>query len=105
MHRGEIYRFRIHKGIGHEQAGPRYGVVVQSDAMLPRSTVLVAPTSLSAPAASFRPEVAVTGQKSKVLVEQVTAVDVSRLGKLVGRLAPDEMWDVDDALRTVLSLH
>ena len=45
MQRGDVYRFRLPKGVGHEQAGERFGVVVQTDAMLPRSVVLVAPTS------------------------------------------------------------
>ena len=37
-----------------------------------------------------------------VLVEQVGAVDVSRLGDLVGRLTPQEQWGVDTALAIVL---
>ena len=55
MRRGDVFRFRTPKGAGHEQHGTRFGVVVQADAMLPRSVVLVAPTSLSARAASFPP--------------------------------------------------
>jgi mRNA interferase MazF len=73
--------------------------------MLPRSVVLIAPTSLSARSASFRPEVLVAGARTKVLVEQVGAADVSRLGDLVAHLTAEEMWDVDEALRTVLELH
>lgn len=104
MQRGEVYRFRVPKGVGHEQQGERYGVVVQSDALLPRSVVLVAPTSRSAKPASFRPEVEVAGDATHVLVEQLGAVDVQRLGRRVGRLAAAEMWAVDDALLTVLGL-
>ena len=104
MQRGEVYRFRVPKGVGHEQQGERYGVVVQSDALLPRSVVLVAPTSRSAKPASFRPEVEVAGDATRVLVEQLGAVDVQRLGRRVGRLAAAEMWAVDDALLTVLGL-
>lgn len=104
MRRGEVYRFRLPKGVGHEQQGERYGVVVQADELLPRSVVLVAPTSRSARAASFRPEVVVSGTETRVLVEQLGAVDVQRLGKRVGHLASDEIWAVDEALRTVLGL-
>ena len=57
MQRGDVYRFKVPKGIGHEQQGERFGVVVQSDALLPRSVVVVAPTSRSARPASFRPEI------------------------------------------------
>lgn len=104
MQRGEIYRFRVPKAVGHEQQGERYGVVVQSDVMLPRSVVVVAPTSRSAKRASFRPEVEVGGVLTRVLVEQLGAVDVQRLGRRVGMLTAAEMWSVDEALAVVLGL-
>jgi mRNA interferase MazF len=103
--RGDVYRLQISKGVGHEQQGDRYGVVVQADAFLPRSVVIVAPTSRSARSASFRPEVEVAGDVTRVLVEQVGAVDASRLSELAGHLTPEEMWGIDDALETVLDLH
>ena len=71
MQRGDVVVLRLPKGVGHEQHGRRYGVVVQADALLPRSVVLVAPTSQSAKAASFRPEIDVAGQRTRVLVEQM----------------------------------
>ena len=80
MRRGDIFALRLPKGVGHEQRGRRFGVVVQSDAFLPRSVVLVAPTSTSAKPASFRPEIEIDGTPTRVLVEQVGAVDVQRLG-------------------------
>jgi mRNA interferase MazF len=66
--------------------------------------VIVAPTSRSAKAASFRPEVEVAGDLTRVLVEQVGAVGVQRLGRRVGRLTAEEMWSVDEALAVVLGL-
>jgi mRNA interferase MazF len=93
------------KGVGHEQHGRRYGVVVQADALLPRSVVLIAPTSQSAKPASFRPEIEVAEERTRVLVEQVGAVDVRRLGELAGRLSPEEQWGIDAALLTVLGLN
>lgn len=105
MLRGDIYRFKPAKGVGHEQQGDRFGVVVQADEFLPRSVVIVAPTSRSARAASFRPEVDVNGETTRVLVEQIGAVDASRLGELSGHLSREELWGVDEALTTVLGLH
>ena len=105
MRRGEVYRFRVPKGSGHEQQGPRYGVVVQADEFLPRSVVLVAPTSSRARAASFRPIIDVGGEETRILVEQLGAVDVRRLGKRMQLLDAVAMWAVDDALTTVLGLH
>lgn len=102
--RGDIHRLRVPRASrGHEQRGPRYAVVVQSDA-LPLSTLLVAPTSTSARAASFRPEVVLDGTSTRVLVEQTAAVDPTRLGERVGHLGFDELRQVDAALRIVLEL-
>ena len=105
MRRGDIFTLRLPKGTGHEQHGRRFGVVVQSDAFLPRSVVLVAPTSTSARPASFRPGIEIDGTSTRVLVEQVGAVDVGRLGDLAGRLTPEEQWGVDAALLAVLGLN
>gem|GEM_PF-500872 len=83
---------------GHQQQGRRYGVIVQANELLPRSAVLVAPTSRSAKPASFRPEIELLGETTRVLVEQVGAVDVGRLGELVGKVSPEQQWGIDDAL-------
>ena len=102
--RGEVYRLRAPKDArGHEQAGARFAVVVQSDA-LPLSTWLVAPTSTSARPATFRPEVEIGGHLTRVLAEQTAAVDPHRLGESVGFLTSAEMRSVDDALRLVMAL-
>jgi len=92
------------KGTGHEQSGQRFGVIVQSDALLPRSVVLIAPTSTSARPASFRPEIVIDGTMTRVLVEQTGAVDVTRLDDLVGRVTAEEQWGIDRCLTTVLGL-
>ena len=102
--RGEIFRVRAPRDSrGHEQGGMRYAVVVQSDE-LPLSTLLVAPTSTAARAASFRPEVEIAGKVTRVLAEQTAAVDPSRLGESVGYLSFDEVRRVDAALRIVMAL-
>lgn len=101
--RGEVFRLHApRRSRGHEQSGSRFAVVVQSD-HLPLSTWLMAPTSTSARAASFRPEVEIGGRATRVLVEQTAAVDPGRLGKSVGYLSLDEMRRLDAALRIVLN--
>lgn len=100
--RGELYRLRApRERRGHEQAGLRSAVIVQSDS-LPLSTWLVAPTSTSARSASFRPEVEIQGQMTRVLAEQTAAVDPERLGSEVGQLSFAELRQVDAALRLIL---
>ena len=102
--RGEVHHLRSPCGArGRERAGTRYAVVVQSD-LLPLSTWLVAPTSTSARAATFRPEVSISGRPTRVLAEQTSAVDPQRLGESAGRLSFDELRQVDAALRLVLGL-
>ena len=105
MLRGDVHEFRPSRGTGHEQRGRRYGVIVQPNELLPRSVVLVAPTSHSARAASFRPEIELLNETSRVLVEQGGAIDAGRLGDLVGRVTPEEQWGIDEALTTVLGLR
>lgn len=103
--RGEVFQLRAARGSrGHEQSGSRYAVVVQSD-QLPLSTRLVAPTSTSARAASFRPEIEIGGVTTRVLAEQAAAIDPGRLGMSVGFLSFDEMRRIDAALRIVLDLN
>lgn len=102
--RGDVHRLKAPRGSrGHEQSGPRFAVIVQSDS-LALSTLIVAPTSTSSRTASFRPEVTFAGQTTRVLVEQAAAVDPTRLGERVAHLGFDELRHVDAALRIVLEL-
>jgi mRNA interferase MazF len=96
---------RVPRGArGAEQRGARFAVVVQADELLALSTVLVAPTSRSAPARSFRPAIELGGRLTRVLVEQTTAVSTERLGASAGRLSAEELQDLDEALSTVFGL-
>jgi len=103
--RGDVHRLKAPRDArGHEQQGRRYAVVLQRD-RLPLSTVLVAPTSTSAPFASFRVEVEILGRSTLVMLEQLTAVAPTRLGDVVGHLSRADMDDIDRALKTVLGLR
>lgn len=103
--RGDVYELRAPKDArGHEQAGARYAVVLQSDD-LPLSTCLIAPTSTGRRQASFRPEIIVKGVRTRVMVEQLTVVDPEiRFKEFAGRLGGDELRELDAALLVVLSL-
>jgi mRNA interferase MazF len=103
--RGEVFRLRFAPSArGSEQRGARYAVVVQADELLALSTVLVAPTSTSAPKRSFRPTIELEGTPTRVLVEHTTAVSPERLGKSIGRLSARELGDLDTALAVVFGL-
>ena len=78
-------------------------MIVQSDDLM-LSTVLVAPTSRSAPPRIFRPTITIGDEKTRVLIEQTSAVAPERLSDFVGRLTHGELAAVDDALRLALEL-
>lgn len=103
--RGDVYRLRAPRdAVGHERQGRRYAVVVQSDD-LNLSTTIVAPTSTSAHPYVFRPEVTVRGEPTRLMLDQLRAVDVEKaIGDQVGRLSPAEMVEVNRLLRAVLDI-
>jgi mRNA interferase MazF len=102
--RGDIFRFRANDASGHEQRCPRFGVVVQSNALSPLSTVIVAPTSHSALDTHFRPVINIENGRTKVLVDQMTAVDARQLGDVAGHVSIEEEWAIDEAVALVVGL-
>jgi mRNA interferase MazF len=103
--RADIHAIKLPGRRGRVQRGRRYAVIVQADELLELSTVVVCPTSSSAPAASFHPAIEIGGDLTRVLCEMVGAVDGRALGEQVGHLTPAEMQSVDDALFLVLGLE
>jgi mRNA interferase MazF len=80
-------------------------VVVQCDELLALSTVLVAPTSRSAAAATFRPTIDISGTLTRVLTDQLRALDVQAITGSLGHLTHAELQALDDALTLVLGLR
>lgn len=105
MNRGDIHVFNPPKNGKHEIQGKRFAVVIQSDSLANRSVIIVAPTSQSAREASIRPDILVLQQSTKVLVEQMSAISIERLGKKIGHVEIDEQWAIDDAIQAVLGLN
>ncbi len=105
MTRGEVYELRAdRRARGHEQRGTRLAVVVQSDWLSQLSTVIVAPTSTSAGSREFRPEISVRGTRTRVMVDQLRAVDPNRLGRLRERLDAEELNSLNRAVKLTLGL-
>jgi mRNA interferase MazF len=103
--RGDVHAIKLPQRRGRVQYGRRFAVIVQADDLLGLSTVVICPTSQSAPPASFHPEVTVGDELTRVLCEMAGAVDARALGKQVGHLGLEEMRDVDEALLLVLGLR
>ena len=105
MVRGDVHAIKLPRRRGRVQHGRRYAVVVQADDLLALSTVVVCPTSTSAPPASFHPEIELANERTRVLCEMVGAVDARALGDHVGHLGYDDLQRVDEALLLVLGLE
>jgi mRNA interferase MazF len=79
--------------------------VVQADELLALSTVLIAPTSRGAAPATFRPLIEVSGVPTRVLTDQLRVFDVQTVQGGLGRVAPEELEALDEALALVLGLR
>jgi mRNA interferase MazF len=89
---------------GHEQRGRRLALVVSIEQNA-WSEVTVIPTSTSAQASVFRPEVVIAGRDSRILIDQVRTIDVSYVaGELVDYLSQDDMAQVEHSLSRYLGL-
>ena len=115
MHRGEIVVVDLGSARGSEAARRRPAIVVSSEGAnraataRGRGVVTVVPlTTDTAHIYSFQLALPASesglGQDSKVQVEQVRAVDVSRISRSVGQLQPALVTELDDRLRLHLSL-
>lgn len=105
MVRGDVHAITMPQRRGRVQHGRRFAVIVQTDDLLTLSTVVICPTSTSAPPASFHPEIDLGGDSTRVLCEMAGAVDARHLGGQVAHLAYDDLRAVDDALLLVLGLQ
>lgn len=104
MVRGDVHAINLPRRRGHVHHGRRYALVVQADDLLALSTVVICPTSRSAPTATFHPEISLREETTQVLCEMVGAVDARAIGDQVAHLTRDEMRAVDEALQLVLGL-
>lgn len=104
MIRGAVYRVDLGEAHGHEQRGKRLGLVISpSDSEL--SVVTVVPTSTSAGPSVHRPQLEVAGRETRLLVDQIRAVDTDYvLGEPVDFLTRDAMAEVEDAVARYLGV-
>jgi len=101
--RGEIYEIDLPKGVGSEQHGKRYGVVIQNNSV-EVSTVVIVPTSMSAGDATYRPTITIEGEETRVMVEQMRSLDHKRFKSCVGNVTVHELTAIENALDLVLDL-
>src|SRR5258708_14345320 len=89
---------------GHEQRGRRLGLVISIEQNA-WSVVTIIPTSTSAQASVFRPEVVIAGLETKILIDQVRTIDVSYVtGELIDYLSRDDTAQVEHSLSRYFGL-
>jgi mRNA interferase MazF len=105
MIRGAIYPVDLGDAKrGHEQRGRRLGLVISIEQNA-WPTVTIIPTSSSAQASVFRPDVVIAGRETKVLIDQVRTIDTSYVvGELVDYLSRDDMAQVEHGLSRYFGL-
>jgi mRNA interferase MazF len=104
--RGEVWTVS-----GADSAGkPRPAVVVQDDSFAATSSVTLCPlTTNPADASLIRLKVEPTDenglqQPSRLMVDKITTISRARVGRLIGRLADDEMTKLSHAIIVFLGL-
>jgi mRNA interferase MazF len=93
--------------IGHEQAGQRPVVVLSHDVFNDRSgTVIAVAVSSQEPRAGFPLAIEITSAKlpkrSWVRISQVRTLSVGRLGRKLGRIAPEELNQIVEGLNEII---
>lgn len=104
IEKGDLFRVAF-RGDGHRLDGPHYAVVVSDEPYNWLSTVVVVPFSSGAREDEIHPEMVFRGVRTRAMVEQLQAVDKTRLREKMGSLAGSTiMVLIDEQLRYLLAL-
>ncbi|MGD0663566.1 MAG: type II toxin-antitoxin system PemK/MazF family toxin [Syntrophorhabdales bacterium] len=106
LKRGDIYWVDLNPTIGSEIKKQRPCVLMGATPInQARRTVLVIPLSSSGmPRPPLAIEVECLGRKVIAVCDQLRAVDKSRLRESAGSLTADDLEQIEEALRRILSL-
>lgn len=93
--------------LGHEQAGQRPVVILSHDVFNDRSgTVIAVAVTSQEPRAGFPMAVEITSAKlpkrSWVKTGQIRTLSVERLGRKLGRIAPEELDRIIEGLNEII---
>ena len=106
--RGDILWAELNPVVGHEQAGQRPVVVLSHDVFNDRSgTVIAVAVSSQEPRAGYPLTLEITTsalpKRSWVKIGQVRTLSVERLGKKLGRIAPEELERIIEGLNEIIA--
>jgi len=105
--RGDVLWADLNPVRGHDQAGRRPVVILSEDVFNERSgTVIAVAVTSRQPTAGFPLTLEIQSTKlpkrSWVKMSQIRTLSTARLGRRLGRLAPDELKMVIDGLNEIL---
>jgi len=105
--RGDIRWADLNPVRGHEQAGLRPVLILSQDIFNERSgtVIAVALTSQSQKAGfplTLELKTANLSKQSWVKISQIRTLSVERIGKLIGRVAPEEIEQVVEGLNEII---
>lgn len=105
--RGQVYYIFRSYVIGNELAKGRPGIIISNDRDNEHNGVVtvVLLTSKIKEQHNSRVCVSVTGRVSTVMADQITTVDISRIGDYIGECTPAEIDAVDNAIIAALGLE
>jgi mRNA interferase MazF len=108
IERGQIYRVNLNPTRGSEQQGNARPCVVLSITPFNKQFRTVGVVPLSSSARVLPPVVVAVPSAGKAdsvaLCYQIRTIDKSRLGQLIGTLAPSDMSAIEDGVKQVFGL-
>jgi mRNA interferase MazF len=104
MRRGEVWWVALDPTIGSEIQKTRPCLILSPDVMIAGlRTVLVAPMTSRGRVTSFRPALSFKGKTGLILLDQLRAVDRSRLRNKMGRVSDDTLANALGMLRWIFT--
>ena len=110
--RGEIWFVNLNSIVGSELSGRHPVLVIQNDVSNKHSPVVIVAGITSQMASRnyphdvhIQPGESGLDRLSRVMLNQLRTIDKQRLRRFVGRLTPEEMKQVDDAIMVSLGLE
>lgn len=105
--RGDIYWAELNPTLGHEEGGQRPVLILSHDVFNDRSGIVIAIAITSQePRAGFPLTLEITTAKllkrSWARIGQVRTLSVERLGKRMGRIAPEELARIVEGLNEII---
>jgi mRNA interferase MazF len=105
--RGDIRWADLNPVRGHEQAGLRPVLILSQDIFNERSGTVIAVALTSQPQKAGFPltlelRIANLPKQSWVKISQIRTLSVERIGKIIGRVSPEEIEQVVDGLNEII---